>query len=761
MKTLSRVGWFLGLLLLLAPLAGVRAADPFEEAFNAALVAEEARRDLPAAIRGYEEVLARVEAQRRIAATAVFRLGECYRKLGRTNDAVAQYQRLLRDYPTEETLVRLSRGNLETLGEPAVTAPGNRPRLPDIVELDLSANAEAAEIKRLRSLFDRSPDLIQAVGTDGTTPLSRAVAAGQLEVVKALISWGVDIHRMATGETALHTAAKNGHRTVVEALIEAGADPNQLSKYGATPLSLAVGKGFEAVVETLLAKGALPGKESKSVSLEAAVKAGHTNLIARLVRAGADVSVRWPPQQLKLNDGVASVADLLGLAVAYEQRESSRMLVALGAKALTDDRAFHPLALLVGRLSGKSHADWVAELVHASAGYRELQALLDEALVIAATKSGEEDFVPALMKAGARIRTGAEPSANAFLVAAGNAWLLPLTQLIQSGADVNGADRAGTTALHVAAEKGLTNHVAALLKAGADPNRLDLADSTPLSRVQAVLNPDPTKPTSRFNGNRVQGLRAVESLLLAAGARTDVARVRAVTMRRGEMTSPIMRRMGDNPPPRLADALAMTIAQPGLQWAWPDLGAIRIHRWDPQTQSESVVAVSTNWTQSADCSWNLPLVWGDIVELPASDRLLSSQWTGLGSEVAGRLQECTARRVSLVVKNEAFSLDLFPARIADRNPNGGASISAVGVVGVSPDGSPVVQPPEPVINSVLLRTVLNQSGRLRSSSDLTRVKVTRPSQSKEWVLDVSTNESKGLVFWLLDGDRIEVPEKGP
>jgi len=104
------------LLLWLLMLPDVRAAESLEQAFQSALLAEEARRDIDAAIRGYEAVLAQVDAQRAIAATAVFRLGECYRKVGRTNDAVAQYQRLLRDFPAESTLARLSRENLLALG---------------------------------------------------------------------------------------------------------------------------------------------------------------------------------------------------------------------------------------------------------------------------------------------------------------------------------------------------------------------------------------------------------------------------------------------------------------------------------------------------------------------------------------------------------------------------------------------------------------------------------------------------------------------
>ncbi len=219
------------LLIWMLLLPALRAAETVEQSFQAALLAEEARRDLDAAIRGYEAVVAQVDAQRALAATAVFRLGECYRKVGRTNDAVAQYQRLLRDFPTEATLTRLSRENLLALGAAprASTSTNDEPVLlptPTPTSLD----EEQAEIARLRTLFDRSPDLMDAPVED-RTPLFQAATKGQLSVVNALIAWGADVNsnRSTSRETALHAAAGEGHKAVVEALLDAKANPNARS----------------------------------------------------------------------------------------------------------------------------------------------------------------------------------------------------------------------------------------------------------------------------------------------------------------------------------------------------------------------------------------------------------------------------------------------------------------------------------------------------------------------------------------------------
>ena len=79
--------WFLAPATPAATPSPSTAADPLQTALQDALLNEEGRRDLTAAIAGYEQVIKAVDAQRRLAATAVFRLAECYRKLGRTNEA--------------------------------------------------------------------------------------------------------------------------------------------------------------------------------------------------------------------------------------------------------------------------------------------------------------------------------------------------------------------------------------------------------------------------------------------------------------------------------------------------------------------------------------------------------------------------------------------------------------------------------------------------------------------------------------------------
>lgn len=140
------------LLVILLPLAA-HAADDLSTALQKGLFEEEANQNLPAAIKAYESLLAASDEQRKLAATALFRLGECYRKLGKTNDAVAQYQRLLRDYADQSPLATLSRQNLTGLGV------GQTP-MPKTDQVSAAVSAEAEELARTERI------LVQLSGRD-------------------------------------------------------------------------------------------------------------------------------------------------------------------------------------------------------------------------------------------------------------------------------------------------------------------------------------------------------------------------------------------------------------------------------------------------------------------------------------------------------------------------------------------------------------------------------------------------------------------
>src|SRR5579872_4239806 len=203
MKTKLTIGTFL---LAAVTLAQAQSND-LSSALQKGLFQEEAAQDLAAAIQSYQAVASQFDKTRQIAATAIFRLGECYRKLGRTNEAGAQYQRVLSEFADQATLATLSRQNLAGLGLSPVsiaTAPlagASTERQRQLLEEEIkAADAEHQEISRIQDILQNSPDLINAPGKTGPTLLQIAAAKGQLEVAKMLLDHGADVNGIKPSE---------------------------------------------------------------------------------------------------------------------------------------------------------------------------------------------------------------------------------------------------------------------------------------------------------------------------------------------------------------------------------------------------------------------------------------------------------------------------------------------------------------------------------------------------------------------------------
>src|SRR5689334_25210968 len=95
------------LAMVLSSSFGYSATNDLTGLLQKGLFEEEANRDLTAAISNYQTLANAFDKDRQMAATAIFRLGECYRKLGKTNEAVVQYERIVREFGDQQTLVTL------------------------------------------------------------------------------------------------------------------------------------------------------------------------------------------------------------------------------------------------------------------------------------------------------------------------------------------------------------------------------------------------------------------------------------------------------------------------------------------------------------------------------------------------------------------------------------------------------------------------------------------------------------------------------
>jgi hypothetical protein len=176
---------------------------------------------------------------------------------------------------------------------------------------------------------------------------------------------------------------------------------------------------------------------------------------------------------------------------------------------------------------------------------------------------------------------------------------------------------------------------------------------------------------------------------------------------------------------------------------FPDLAHLRIRRptSDLKSWKERVVDLRP-LLESGDCSKDVRLEWGDVVDIPEADHPLNEKWQGFSRTELANLKKCLTRQVEIIINGQARNITLAPE----------ISLDVGGV-------------PEPTIvdhTAFWLKPVLLQSKLVLTSSDLRHVKVTRndpaSGQKREWVVDCS-EARPAPDLWLRDGDKIEVPEK--
>lgn len=97
-------------LMALFVISGAQGAqDPLAEALRKGVVQEESNQNLDAAIQAYQSVLTQFGEDRKTAATALFRLAECYRKQGKNDLAAAAYSRVVQEFADQTKLAEQSR----------------------------------------------------------------------------------------------------------------------------------------------------------------------------------------------------------------------------------------------------------------------------------------------------------------------------------------------------------------------------------------------------------------------------------------------------------------------------------------------------------------------------------------------------------------------------------------------------------------------------------------------------------------------------
>ena len=197
-------------------------------------------------------------------------------------------------------------------------------------------------------------------------------------------------------------------------------------------------------------------------------------------------------------------------------------------------------------------------------------------------------------------------------------------------------------------------------------------------------------------------------------------------------------------------------SEPCVDVGFPNFTQIIIHR--PSASGTNWQDLKINLTRafdSGDCAGDIPLQFGDVVEIPEADHVVNEPWMGLTTNELFTLKNCLTRHLQITVNGQTTNLTVAP-QVWELVP--GSSEYPLSSLGAK-------MPPEVGLlkfEPFMLWPVLENSKLLLASSDLSRVQVKRrdaaTGKTHEWTVDCS-NSNSPPDFWLRDGDVIGVPEK--
>jgi ankyrin repeat protein len=671
--------------------------------------------------------------------------------------------------------------------------------------------ARMGQIKVATFLLDHGAD-INVAQRYGMTALHGATRAGNRAMVELLLSRGANVNaKDGLDETALHLALERNFPAVIETLLAAKADVNAADRNGVTPLMLAAKNGNRKLAAAMLALGADPNLQNKispgstsphveqaGTALHVATARNDAAMVALLLTNHADVKLRsvtgWTPLDVAASAGATEVA---------------AQLIAAGA----DVNAAGPVDSTGGatpllRAAGNDHSDTVKLLLEhgANPNTAYITGAGSTPLMLAAGQ-GNTEIAGLLLEHGARtdlkdnehntslyravnrgnvkvvqllLAHGANPNERnpngiplLIVVTADKSNPDLLAAFLKAKADVNAANSSGQTALFYAVRTGRKDLAEMLLAAGADPNLCNLDGQTPLdlARQQSGSSgPDSTSIPAGISSASLADLLRQHGALdnLPRWDRIEVSRpsanFSATALLKGtndwnqfslfELLARHYRLLSDDqprdPPGRIWGSIQKVLRD---TLPFPDLRRVQIHRPEADGRKWTSLPIDLeDLLSSGDCARDVALHWGDIVEIPEADHPVADQWKGLGASAWTNLIRCISRTVTIAINGQASNLRLAPVFVENTNEYASIFVEA----DVLEHGGISIRP-----EACMLRPVLDQSKRVRFSSDLSRVKVTRldpkTRKKREWTLDCTGASPAAL--WLRDGDVIEVPEK--
>ena len=459
------------------------------------LMEEQANRNLDAAITDYQALAMQFDRNRQIAATAIFRLGECYRMQGRTNEAAAQYQRILNDFSDQQTLATMSREDLTGMGMAAngAGAVGLTERLPntqentDVALWNKLKDLPKPEAEKILLVLDPDPNLVTLIQRRNETEARLAVVEvdySSTNVVVLRVKSELDVldrqiddrteallvalkiraqvagADMVTGMPGSNdsTDPENQEIQRIQTMIQNSPDLINAAApgEGGTPLTKAARNGWAKVANYLLAHGA-DVNANNSEALFSATQAGNRTMVELLLNHGADINA----SDLKYWGETS-------LYIAAENNFPAVVEVLLANKADVNAKSSSSKTPLFAAVEA-NHPEIVKLLLDAGAN-PDLEDMAERTPLGLAVMNNHLDIVRLLLAQRSDVNLKESAGNSSLMNAAWGNWPERVKLLLAAGANVNMENDQGRTALSYAAENGSPEIVKLLLAAQADPN---------------------------------------------------------------------------------------------------------------------------------------------------------------------------------------------------------------------------------------------------------------------------------------------------
>jgi len=354
-------------------------------------------------------------------------------------------------------------------------------------------------------LLIRHKARVDARGLEQRTALMQACAAGNPEIVGALLDAGADRNAHdAQGLTPLLEAARNGHTAVVARLAPAKPNVQAVDEHQRNALFLACLAGAEPeLLRQLIAMGVNPAQpdDQGRRAVDIAIEHGRWPQVAVL---DPDYVLPANVAEGMAEGGFAKTPrELLREALAANQLDAAETMLAIGSGTgpetlaellleFSDEERLAAFDWLYRHgapadLNREGHDSVLFQLLDRG-GNRQaaLHRLLDRGQAVGG-RGGLSRFLVAC-QSGEHISRGAEQTALALLERGADAfgalpgkdpalvlavrlgWQRLLEALLAQGVDPNSRDARGQPAIHVAAALGREGAVRAMIRAGALPH---------------------------------------------------------------------------------------------------------------------------------------------------------------------------------------------------------------------------------------------------------------------------------------------------